>query len=186
MRAHDRLADMERAWLFDRLAITVARVDFLDPAVAGEPDARERGVRVEVRSLESAVEGSVYVSPSQHLKPAICRIDFLESRPGAADRMHWHPSMEGGEPGERMFDGDMPLDPVGWLTVYLRDLRLFLVRAGVRDVDALAGDLEGVRAAADEVGSVVADGLAWARATPWPDVQHDERGMAVTPSPARA
>jgi len=176
---------MERAWLFDRLAITVTTVDFLDPAVAGEPDARERGVRIEVRPVESTVEGSVYVSPSQHLKPAMCRIDFLESRPGAADRMHWHPSMEHGEPGERTFDDDMPHDPVDWLTAYLRDLRRFLVRAGVLDVDAMAGDLEAVRDAADEIGTAVEEGLAWARATPWPEVEHDDRGMAATPSPAQ-
>jgi len=176
---------MERAWLFDRFAITVTTVDFLDPAVAGEPDARERGVRIEVRPVESTVEGSVYVSPSQHLKPAMCRIDFLESRPGAADRMHWHPSMEHGEPGERTFDDDMPHDPVDWLTAYLRDLRRFLVRAGVLDVDAMAGDLEAVRDAADEIGTAVEEGLAWARATPWPEVEHDDRGMAATPSPAQ-
>jgi hypothetical protein len=177
---------MERTWLFDRLAITVARIDFLDPAFAGEPGARERGVRIEVRPVESTLEGSIYVSPSQHLQPAICRIDFLESRPGAADRMHWHPSMERGEPGERTFDDDMPRDPVGWLAAYLRDARALLERAGVPDVEDMARDLEGVRAAADEIGAVVEEGLAWARATPWPDVEHDERGMAATPSRAEA
>src|SRR4051794_36894024 len=177
---------MERTWLFDRLAISVARIDFLDPAVAGEPGARERGFRIVVRLVESTVDGSIYVSGSQHLQPAICRIDFLESRPGAADRMHWHPSMEHGEPGERTFDDDMPPDPVGWLTAYLRDPRAFLVRAGVIDVDAMPVDLEAVRAAADEIGTVVEEGLAWARASPWPEVAHDNRGMAATPSPAEA
>jgi len=42
---------MEQAWVFSTLAVTVTTVDFLDPAVAGEPDARERGVRVEVRPV---------------------------------------------------------------------------------------------------------------------------------------
>ena len=37
---------MERLWTFDRLAVTMRRVDFLDPALAGQPGARERGVRV--------------------------------------------------------------------------------------------------------------------------------------------
>ena len=41
--------------------------------------------------------GSIYVDPHT-LQPAIC-IDFLESRPDAADRMHWRPTMEAGEPG---------------------------------------------------------------------------------------
>src|SRR6187402_1645793 len=40
---------MERSWTFDRLAVTMRRVDFLDPALAGQPDARERGVRVEIK-----------------------------------------------------------------------------------------------------------------------------------------
>ena len=28
---------MERLWTFDRLAVTMRRVDFLDPALAGQP-----------------------------------------------------------------------------------------------------------------------------------------------------
>jgi len=152
---------MERTWIFDDLAITVARVDFLDPALAGEPDVRERGVRIEVRPLSSQSTGSVYASPTHTLEPAICRIDFLESAPGAADRMHWHPTMPDGEPGDRTFDADMPADPVGWLVSYLHGL-------GVDDVEA----------SAREIGAAVEGGLAWAR-TPWPDVEHDERGMAV-------
>jgi hypothetical protein len=153
---------MERVWLFDDLAITVARVDFLDPALAGEPEARERGVRIEVRPLGTATDGSVYASPTRILAPATCRIDLLESAPGAADRMHWHPTMHDGEPGDRTFDADMPAGPVGWLTGYLQGL-----------------GSEAVSASAQEIGAAVDGGLAWARATPWPDVAHDERGMAA-------
>jgi hypothetical protein len=166
---------MERVWVFDRLAISVARIDFVDPAVAHEPDARERGVRIEVRPVSTAAEGSIYSSPSATLQPAVCRIDLLESAPGAADRMHWHPDMRDGEPGGRTFDQDMPPDPVGWLTTFLRgrldDQRL---RAGLSDVQ---GDLDAIRDTAEEIGTAVAVGLAWAR-EPWPDVAHDERGMA--------
>jgi hypothetical protein len=168
---------MERVWVFDRLAISVARIDFLDPVVADEPDARERGVRIEVRPVSSRAEGSIYVSSHTALQPAICRIDLLESAPGAADRMHWHPEMPYGEPGDRTFDVDMPVDPVGWLTAYLRDLGDFLVGAGVPDVELMARDLEEVRASADEIGAAVDDGLTWARATPWPEVERDQRGM---------
>jgi hypothetical protein len=152
---------MERVWMFDDLAITVARIDFLDPALVAEPDVRERGVRVEIRPVGSATDGSVYASPTRTLGAATCRIDFLESAPGAADRMHWHPTMPDGEPGDRTFDADMPADPVGWLVSYLHGL-------GVDDVEA----------SAREIGAAVEGGLAWAR-TPWPDVEHDERGMAV-------
>lgn len=170
--------------MFDRLAISVARIDFLDPSVADEPDARERGVRIEVRRASSETEGTIYVSASTTLQPAICRIDLLESAPGAADRMHWHPDMPYGEPGDRTFDPDLPADPVGWLTTYLRHLGDFLVRAGVPDVDAMTRDLEDVAECADEIGAAVADGLAWTRATPWPDLARDERGMPVQADPA--
>ena len=169
---------MERAWMFDHLAITVARIDFLDPAFEGQPDIRERGVRIEVRPVSSMTDGSIYVSTAHALQPAICRIDFLESRPDAADRMHWHPTMEYGEPGDRTFDTDMPADPVGWLKSYLRDLDDFLAQAGTTDARAMVRDLDAVRATADEIGTAVADGLAWVRTTPWPDVEHDHRGLA--------
>ena len=161
--------------MFDQLGITVARVDFVDPAVAGEPDARERGVRIEVRPVTTTVAGTIYASDARALEPAICRVDFLESGPGRADRMHWHPDMTDGEPGGRTFDTEMPPDPVGWLTGFLHDLGTFL--AG-KDVTATPEDLEAVQATTQEIAAAVEGGLAWAR-SPWPDVVHDERGMAV-------
>ena len=169
---------MERVWVFDRLAISVLRVDFIDPAVAHEPDARERGVRIEVRPVATDPAGSVYASWTRTLEPGVCRIDFLESAPGAADRMHWHPQMRDGEPGERTFDTTMPPDPVGWLSTFLsEDLGDQLRRAGVSD-DDVEDDVAAVGVYATEIGSAVADGLAWAR-EPWPELEHDERGMAT-------
>jgi hypothetical protein len=44
----------------------------------------------------------------------------------------------------------------------------------------MARDLEEVRATVHEIGAAVEDGLAWARVAPWPDVEHDERGMAAS------
>jgi hypothetical protein len=170
---------MERVWVFDRLAISVQRVDFLDPKVAHEPDARERGVRIEVRPVATDQAGSIYASWTRTVQPGICRIDFLESAPGHADRMHWHPAMHHGEPEDRTFDTSMPPDPVGWLARFLRgDVRDFVDRAGVPDADA---DLEAVSNAADEITASVAAGLAWAR-EPWPEADHDERGMATVSS----
>jgi hypothetical protein len=168
---------MERVWVFDHLAISVARVDFLDPAVAEEPDARERGVRIEVRPVTATAAGSLYASDATELRPAICRVDFLESAPGAADRMHWHPTMRDGEPGERTFEPAMPPDPVSWLTTFLHGLGDFLARAGL-DTET-ADDHEPIRAAAQEIGAAVEGGLAWARTSPWPEVEHDARGMAA-------
>jgi hypothetical protein len=167
---------MERAWVFDRLAISVLWIDFLDPAVADRPDPRERGVRIVVRPVTTAMGGSIYASSTRTIRPGICRIDFLESAPGAADRMHWHPDMRDGEPGSRTFDTAMPPDPVGWLTTFLREgLGDFLSSAGMRDVD---DDLAAIREVAHEIGTAVGAGLARAR-QPWPDVEHDERGMAT-------
>jgi hypothetical protein len=168
---------MERTWLFDRLAVSVATVDFLDPALAGEPQARERGVRVEVRPVSSATAGSVYSSPTLTLLPAVCRIDLLESDPGAADRMHWHPVMDAGEPGDRVFDPSMPADPLAWLAARLESLDEVLAWAGVVDREGHDADVAAVAAASSDIVAVAREGLAWAR-QPWPVVRHDERGMA--------
>jgi hypothetical protein len=168
---------MEQAWVFSTLAVTVTTVDFLDPAMAGEPDARERGVRVEVRPVSSVRSGSIYVSPTLTLHPAVCRIDLLESSPGAKDRMHWHPVMDAGEPGERVFDVDMPADPVRWLTERLCRVHELLEQAGA-DVTRHAADLAAVQDASAGIAAAASAGLAWAR-EPWPDVRHDERGMAL-------
>ena len=82
---------MERLWTFDRLAVTMRRVDFLDPALAGQLDVRERGVRVEIKPAQTQTRGSVYASDVVMLDQALCRCDFLESGPGKAHRMHWTP-----------------------------------------------------------------------------------------------
>jgi hypothetical protein len=170
---------MERAWLFDSLSVTVAAVDFLDPELRFQPDARERGVRVEIRPTTSTHNGgTVYASPPISLEPAICRIDLLESRPGAADRMHWHPTMRSGEPGDRTFDTALSADPIGWLGERLRDLHRLVGGTSVADAAGFGADAGAVARVADEVVDAVRAGLESSR-TDWPDVEHDERGMAV-------
>ena len=169
---------MERLWTFDRLAVTMRRVDFLDPALAGRPDARERGVRVEIKPVQTQAGGSVYASDVVTLDQALCRCDFLESGAGKADRMHWHPEMARGEPGNRRFEASMPADPRGWLTSFLRGgLADYLRRSG-HDISSYVDDLAEIGDTADEIGRELDAGLAWAR-EPWADVEHDERGMAV-------
>ena len=168
---------MQTCWVFDTLAVTVERTDFLDPAFASEPDTRERGVRVEIRPIETSHAGSIYASDPVTLQPGLCRIDLLESSPGAADRMHWHPAMSEGEPGDRSFDASMPTDPLGWLAQRLADVRVLLAEVGV---DELGQHSESARHIADHADDIVAaarSGLEWAR-RPWPDVRHNERGMA--------
>lgn len=169
---------MERLWTFDRLAVTMRRVDFLDPALAGQSDVRERGVRVEIKPVQAQTRGSVYASDVVALDQAMCRCDFLESGPGKADRMHWHPEMSDGEPGDRTFEVGMPDDPRGWLTSFLRSgLHDYLSRGG-HDFMSYVDDLTEIGETAEEIGRALDEGLAWAR-EPWPDVEHDERGMAV-------
>jgi hypothetical protein len=169
---------MERVWAFDRLAVTLRRVDFLDPALVGQPDVRERGVRVEVKPARTQAHGSVYASDLLTLDQALCRLDFLESGPGKADRMHWHPEMADGEPGGRTFEPAMPADPRNWLTSFLlRGLADYLGRHG-HDTSAFTDDLAAIADTADEIGRALDEGLAWAR-EPWPAVEHDARGMAA-------
>jgi hypothetical protein len=158
---------MQTCWLFDTLAVTVEPTDFLDPAFASELDIRERGVRVEIRPVHSRHTGSIYASDEITLQPGLCRIDLLESAPGAADRMHWHATMTDGEPGDRVFDAAIRADPLDWLTQRLADVQGLLAEAGVYEVERHS----------DDIVATVRSGLEWAR-RPWPDVSHDERGMA--------
>ena len=164
--------------MFDTLTVTLARIDFLDPELAEAPDTRERGVRLEIRPTESDSIGTIYASPSLALRPAVCRIDLLESAPGAVDRMHWHPTMDAGEPGDRTFDDAIPADPLGWLDEQLADADALLRRAGVDDVASHARAVRDIAEHRQEIVQAVMAGLEWAR-EPWPDAQHDERGMAV-------
>lgn len=167
----------EACWLFGTLAVTLARVDVLDPATDG-PHARERGIRLEIRPLESDGRGSVYASPALALSPAVCRIDLLDSAPGAADRMHWHPVMTAGEPGARTYDPAMSSDPAGWLSDRLHEVETLLGRAGVQDVARHRVAATAVALNCEEIVDAAQAGLDWARA-PWPAVDRDERGMAI-------
>lgn len=168
----------ERCWLFDTLAVTLAYVDFLDPALVASPGARERGVRVEIRPMTQDAGGSVYASPTLVLAPAVCRIDLLESAPGAADRMHWHPVMIEGEPGDRAFEPTMPPDPAGWVSNQLQQLDELLKQSGMQNVARHAKATAAIRESAQEIVDAVSSGLVWS-SKPWPDVTHDERGMAL-------
>ncbi|MDF2969198.1 MAG: hypothetical protein K0Q93_2976, partial [Nocardioidaceae bacterium] len=118
------------------------------------------------------------------VQPAICRIDLLESSPGAADRMHWHPEMHRGEPGDRTFDPAMSADPLSWLSHQLRHLDE-LVRAVPEEAAAWHGvDRDAVSRVADEIVDTVRVALDACRG-PWPEVEHDERGM-VSRRPSRS
>ena len=169
---------MQTCWLFDTLAVTVERTDFLDPQFAAKPDTRERGVRVEIRPVNTTHAGSIYASDKMTLQPALCRIDLLESGPGAADRMHWHPTMRAGEPGSRTFDSSMAVDPLGWLAERMADVIALLDHAGVEGTQRHKASAGQVAQIVDDIVDAARSGLEWARC-PWPEVGHDKRGMAI-------
>lgn len=177
---HWNTAGVETAWIYEHLAVTVADLDFLDPA--GNADDRERGVRVELRPVTREYRGSIYASPVLDLRPAVCRIDLLESAPGAADRMHWHPVMDGGEPGDRTFDEDLALDPLAWVASHLAEADGMLQRAGYDDLRHGAQDLDALAADVPDIVVRIQRGLETTRQA-WPNVDHDERGLApVSPT----
>ncbi|MEQ3549782.1 hypothetical protein WIS52_04810 [Pseudonocardia nematodicida] len=167
---------MQRVWMFGSIAVTGEEIDFQDPAETG-PDVRERGLRIELRMVEPATAaGSVYASTGWAAGPAFCRFDLLESRPDARDRIHWHPAMTGGEPDDRVFDADLSHDPAGWMRRRLADAGPLLREAGIDgDHDDALREL---RAGIAVIGSWIDRGLEDMR-RPWPDVEHDERGLAV-------
>lgn len=172
---------MRVVFCFERLAILVEDIDFLNPEKADRPDVRERGARVELRPAETSdvPGGSIYSSQTVTSGPALCRLDFLESAPYAADRMHWHPAMAGGEPEERTFDEELSADPVGWLHRRLRDGARFLRDAGVADPGPYTTDVSMMAELADDVVAQVERVLTRAR-QPWPEVEtRDARGMPV-------
>lgn len=166
--------------MFERLAVTLERIDFLDPALADQDDARERGARLELRLVDTAPVGSIYASPQRLLRPAVCRIDLLESQANAADRMHWHPAMLAGEPGDRVFDPAMADDPLRWLGEHLGQVEVLLARSGVSIDERMLADIGAIAETGPEVVAAAGRALAWARVEPWPDVIRDERGLATS------
>ncbi|MGW8374700.1 hypothetical protein [Streptomyces sp. ODS28] len=163
-------------WKFGELALTAEEIDFLDPAAPEGPDVRERGLRIEFRVVDEQHEGSVYASDRWVLQPAFCRLDLLESAPGRADRIHWHPAVTDGEPGQRVFDPALTEDPLTWIHERLRDLPAFLQQIGKEQ--AFHIDLEALRSELPSITAWLKQALDHAR-RPWPTVTRNERGLAV-------
>lgn len=170
-----------RIYVADSLCVSVEDIDFLNPNRLS--DGRERGVRVELRMIESDTRpGSIYVSRGMSVGRGVCRFDLLESAPGAQDRMHWHPEMTDGTPSQRVFDPELRVDPLAFLGTRLRDGAGLLEMVGVDQPARFAGAAAALAAMVDAIVADVAASLERQRRDPWPEVgQRDERGMAVTP-----
>jgi hypothetical protein len=140
---------------FRRIGVAIGDLYFVDPRPAAGQEGAERGVRVEVRLLESPERGgSIYASRPILIERPIWRADLLESvvgPPGSHDRTHHHPQMRDWEPGSRQFDPAMSADPLGFVGEQLRDLPRLLTAAGAdgSEVDEL--DAAALRDAVPEI-----------------------------------
>jgi hypothetical protein len=133
------------AFGFERIAVVVGDLYFVDPNPGEGQEGPERGVRLEVRMLgRGELKGSIYSAQPISVEQPIWRADLLESVagiPGSFDRTHHHPAFRGWEPGTRCFVRELSADPLAWLADRLSDLDGLLEEAGVAsdEVDATDG-----------------------------------------------
>jgi hypothetical protein len=170
---------------FDRVAVVVGDLYFVDPDPAPGQEGAERGVRVEVRFIEAQQhDGSIYAARPIVVGEPVWRLDLLESvdgRPGSFDRTHHHPLMRGYEPGSRKFERELSSDPLGYLAGRLRDLPGLLEQAELpatsasdEDLRQLRGSVENIVASTREMLERVRSGELAQAAEP------DEAGLART------
>ncbi|MGR6922122.1 hypothetical protein ACU635_48410 [[Actinomadura] parvosata] len=145
---------------FDRIGVAVSDIYFVDPNPLEGQEGAERGVRLELRRLESGeLKGSIYSSRPITVDRPIWRVDLLESvtgTPGSFDRTHHHPGVKGWEPGRRVFDERLSQEPLKWLGERLADLEGVLDQAGVGRDEASPADVTGLRERTPEIVETVA------------------------------
>jgi len=162
---------------FDRIAVVLADLYFLDPDPAPGQEGAERGVRLEVRFIQMQEHnGSIYAARPIVVGEPIWRVDLLESaegKPGSFDRTHHHPLMRGYEPRSRKFERELSSDPLGYLAGRLRDLPGLLAQAELPADRASDEDLRQLENSVDEI--VAATGAMLDR------VRRGELGQPVEP-----
>jgi len=142
---------------FERLAVAVSDLYFVDPNPVPGQEGAERGVRLELRLAEAGdLVGSIYSARPITVDRPVWRCDLLESveHPGSFDRTHHHPRFRGWEPCPRVFVPELSADPLGWLTAQLGDPAALVTETGVVD-EVPADDLEALAEAAPEIVAVV-------------------------------
>lgn len=153
---------------FERTAVAVSDLYFIDPHPRPGQEGAERGVRLEVRLLERApLKGSIYSAQPIGVGRPVWRADLLESAggpPGSFDRTHYHPALVGWEPGDRVFDPGLSAHPVEWVSERLGDLQTLLAEAKVPAEAADARDAEALRGCVPEIAVVLARLLERVRA----------------------
>jgi hypothetical protein len=138
---------------FESITVALSDLYFFDGKPAENQEGAERGVRLELRSLEAQeLEGSEYSAQPIRIGRPIWRVDLLETvagPPGSFDRTHHHPRFAGWDPTRRVFDPDLSSEPVEWVGRRLSDLEGILEDAGAEKADPQeAADL---RAAVPEI-----------------------------------
>jgi hypothetical protein len=140
---------------FDRVAIVLADLYFLDPNPGAGQEGAERGVRIELRRLAAGeVQGSIYAARPIGLEAPIWRVDMLESVEGPVgsfDRTHHHPRCTDWEPNRRVFDPALSADPIAWFEDRLRNIESVLDDADVDRSELGARDADDIRASAPEI-----------------------------------
>ena len=176
---------MLKVFGFDRIAVVIGDLYFVDPNPAPGQEGAERGVRVEVRSIEMQEhDGSVYAARPILVGEPVWRLDLLESvdgEPGSFDRTHHHPLMRGYEPRSRKFERELSSDPLGYLAGRLRDLPGLLDQAELPADRASGEDIGQLESSADEIVAATGEMLDRVRRG---ELAHaaepDESGLART------
>ncbi len=140
---------------FERVGVVLSDIYFVDPDPEPGQEGAERGVRLEVRFLESHEhDGTIYASRPILVGQPIWRADLLESvdgTPGSFDRTHHHPLMRGWEPGRRRFERGLSTDPLAWVADRLRDLSGLVLQAELPADSVTGDDVAEMSAVADEI-----------------------------------
>jgi hypothetical protein len=152
---------------FERTAVVLSDLYFVDPHPMPGQESPEHGVRLEVRQLGAGeLKGSIYSAQPIEIGELIWRADLLESvdgPPGSLDRAHHHPHFRGWNPGRRAFDPELTADPVRFVADQLADLDGLLGRAGVATDAVTAADAESLRGCLPEIMDAVGRLLAKAQ-----------------------
>jgi hypothetical protein len=141
---------------FERTAVVLSDLYFVDPNPLEGQESPEHGVRLEVRAITPGpLQGSIYSAQPIEIGDLIWRADLLESvdgPPGSFDRTHHHPGVSRGlEPGPRVFDRKLSAAPVEWVGDQLANLEGLLKQAGAGGTPADAADAQSLRDCLPEV-----------------------------------
>jgi hypothetical protein len=146
---------MLNMFAFERVAVVLGDLYFVDPNPRPGQEGAERGVRIELRRIEAGdLEGSIYSARPITIGAPMWRIDLLETAAGPVgtfDRTHHHPRFSGWEPSERVFVPELSTDPLEWLGDRLRDVRSVLSDARVEPSALGPDDAEAISAAASDI-----------------------------------